>query len=516
MARYNSPKVASTINVVENHEGGKSYKLSPRLELIGMLSTGFDNTFYESLNERELRFSNLVKEMAKTDLLFLAKAMVYARSVVGQRSITHFGSVLMAPYLSGNEIGKRYYSKRNKKAETGGIIHRLDDMLEIVACYVTLNPGKPLPASMKKGFKNAIENADTYELAKYQGKNKLISLVDVVNLVHPKPKNEMKETFKSLMSGELKQFNTVEDKNTESGKVVAEKVKKGEITKTEAEEVLKEAKTENYKELVLNRTIGYLALLRNLRNILNNSNDTELINGVIGMLTDKNLIKKALIFPHQIDLAFEVLLSELGASHSGLNKILVALNTAYELAIPNLTELFPHGRTAVVFDSSGSMSDKIQLATRKQGSDSAIGKAALIAATLGKGIGADVFHFASTCEQIKYNPIDSINTIKKLFVSKQGSVGHGTEFNSIITKLKDNYDRVFIISDMQGNSRLTQSDYKNKHIYNIDIVGYGTTMFKPGEKRYQLFGYSSEIYELIKKVEVDPKALINAIEAIVI
>jgi hypothetical protein len=39
-------------------------------------------------------------------------------------------------------------------------------------------------------------------------------------------------------------------------------------------------------------------------------------------------------------------------------------------------------------------------------------------------------------------------------------------------------------------------------------------MFKPGNKVYGIYGYSSDIYELIKKVEIDPKALIKAIEAI--
>ena len=44
--------------------------------------------------------------------------------------------------------------------------------------------------------------------------------------------------------------------------------------------------------------------------------------------------------------------------------------------------------------------------------------------------------------------------------------------------------------------------------------GYGTTSIKPGNKVYQLYGYSADIYELIKRVEIDPKALIKAIEAI--
>jgi hypothetical protein len=350
-----------------------------------------------------------------------------------------------------------------------------------------------------------------------------------VNLVHPKPSEKMKPVFAKLMKGELKQFNTVEDKNTKAGQEVAAKVKEGKITKAEAEKVLNEAKEENYAELIATRKIGYLALLRNLRNILKlpesklgtkyygggiieHPTEFGLIKGACELLTDSKLIKQSLVFPHQIDLALEIMLDEFGASKA--RPFIEALNKAYELSIPNLTELFTSGKTAVVFDSSGSMDTPIRLVSNKKGSERAIDKAALIAATLAKGINADVYHFADSCRMIKFNPLDSVNSLKRLFTSAQGSVGYGTAFNSIMPTLGGKYDRVFVISDMQGRDRLERSSYKDAHVYCVDITGYGTTMFKPGEKIYQIHGYSADIYELIKKVEIDPKALIKAIEAI--
>ena len=74
---------------------------------------------------------------------------------------------------------------------------------------------------------------------------------------------------------------------------------------------------------------------------------------LINRLTDKKLIKQSLIFPHQIDIAMEIMLS-IDNIHIPTD-ILRALNDAYELAIPNLVELFPVGDTAVVIDTSGSM-----------------------------------------------------------------------------------------------------------------------------------------------------------------
>lgn len=511
MSRYNSKKPKNT-TVVTNHQGGTGYKLDPKIELVSILASGFNNTYYEKLNERELRFADLIKEIAKKDVDFVAKALVYARSVMGQRSVTHFGSVQLAKFLSGHKVAKRFFSKRDRKKATGGIIYRLDDILEIIACYQALNPGKPLPNSMKKGFKLALESADHYELAKYQGNGKSVSLIDVVNLVHPKPTKDMESIFKQLMNGELKQFNTIEDKNTKSGQEVAKKVKEGVISKEQAAVELNEAKEENFAELIKTRKIGYLALLRNLRNIINTGANTEIVKGACTILVDEKLIRQSLVFPHQIDLALEILISECGVSNAKL--FIQALNKAYELAIPNLTELFSSGRTAVVFDSSGSMSSKIRLVNNKQGHEAAINKAALIAATLAKGIGADVYHFADYCDSIKFNPADSVNTLKNQFLAKQGHVGYGTSFSSIMTKLGNNYDRVFVISDMQGRDAIARNSHSNAYIYAVDICGYGTSMFKPGDKSFQIFGYSADIYEMIKKVEIDPKAIIKEIEAI--
>jgi hypothetical protein len=511
MSRYNVKQTPKQPDVV-NHQGGLSYKLDPKSELVSILATGFDNTYYEKLSDREIRFKNLIVDIAKKEPEFVAKALVYSRVVMGQRSVSQFGAVALTPLLSGNPVAKRFFSKRDKKGNVGGIVFRLDDVLEIVACYQHFNPGKALPNSMKKGFKAALEAADAYELAKYQGKNKQVSLVDIVNLVRPKPSDLMQETFKQLMTGQLKQFNTVEDKNTKSGQEVAAKVKAGTITKAQAEVELKVAKESNYAELIKTRKIGYLALLRNLRNILETTNNGDLIKEACELLIDEKLIRKSLVFPHQIDLALEVLLSEIGASKA--LPFIKSLDKAYELAIPNLTELFSHGRTAVVFDSSGSMSSTIKLANRKAGNKSAIEKAALVAATLAKGINADVYHFADFTEAIKFNPLDSINTIKKQFITKQGAVGYGTAFDSIFKTIGKNYDRVFIISDMQGNAMLERNAYNNMHVYSIDMCGYGTTMFKPGNKVYALYGYTAEMYEMVKRVELDPKAIIKAIEAI--
>lgn len=516
MAKYNKKVTPVAATVVTTHQGGTGYALKPELELMSLLANGINNTFYEKETEQDKRLATAISAVAAKDAELVAKMLVYTRAVIGQRSVTHRGAVALMPVLSGKEIGKYLFTKRDRKDNFGGLIYRLDDMLEIAACYFALNPGKRLPNAVVKGFKQVLENADAYELAKYQGKDKSVSLVDLINLVHPKPSDKMTQVFKDLMTGNLKQFNTVEDKNTKAGQEIAAKVKEGTISKEEAAAELKVAKEATYKELVDNNVIGYLALLRNLRNILLNVTDQQLIKDTCTALTDEKSVKKSLVFPHQIDLALEVLLSELGTQATPFVK---ALNAAYELAIPNLSELGATGRTAVVYDSSGSMTTKIQIGQGKYGSQGAIEKAALIAATLAKGLNADVYTFGDACMKMSYNPLDSINTIKNSF--NKANMG-GTSFGTIFPALQAAYDRVFIISDMQGADAVgsTLSQYKSKfgidpYVYCVNLCGYGNSMMNPNNKKvFQLFGYSAELYEIIKKQEVDYNALLNEVKKI--
>jgi len=564
MAKYNEKRISNPeVQKTVTHQGGTGLTQRPEHELVGILATGLDNTFYEKETEREKRFRDVLnKVITKMGTLFAAKALIYARTVFGQRSVTHYGAVELVPHLSGSDLGKRFFSKRERNKNTGGIVYRLDDMAEILAVYQAKNGTEaPIPNAIKRGFKDAIEHADTYSLAKYQMKSRGVSLVDIVNLVHPKEtpingtvfvtleeyqkaikgtkfeKDPIKldapengkvgiSALKALVLGLLKQFNTVEDKNTDAGKIVAEKVKKGEISEEQAKVELNEAKTENYVDLIKTKKIGYLALLRNVRNILK-TNDTTLLNIACEQLVQPEFIRKSLVWPHMIDLALEIMTLEFSGAQ--MAKVTKALAEAYELSIPNLKNLLPEGRTAIVFDTSGSMDGaygNIYLDKKTTINKAPAEKAALVAATFAKGVNGDVYHFASSCKKITgWNPNDSINTLKQKFMSYNGRCGHGTDFGScfhLFEKTNEKYDRVLIISDEQDGYNNVESNYNGyckkfgtPYIYIINICGYGnTTPIKNGQKVFRLYGYTQDIYERIPQVELNPNVVIEEINKI--
>jgi hypothetical protein len=235
------------------------------------------------------------------------------------------------------------------------------------------------------------------------------------------------------------------------------------------------------------------------------------------------------VFPHQIDLALEFLLDQLNGSVR--NEVVGFLDEAYELSVDNVKELGMDEYTAVVIDTSGSMggSGYSSSVVDEKGSKinkSPAEKAALIGATLAKGLGADVYQFADTTAEFKLNPNDSINTLKKQLMSKNGSVGHGTQLDSsfqLFNKHGRGYKRVFVISDMQIADSLiaNASAYKTyvarfgtPYIYAINLCGYGTQVLKSGSQFFNISGYSQQIYTTAKQYEVDPQALINEVRKI--
>ena len=238
-----------------NFMGEMAFKLNDKEELVSTVMTTFlQDAYYEKESEITKRIINLID---KVDPLFCAKLAVYARNEGNLRSVTHLVSAYLARYMSMNDWGKRFYNK---------IVIRPDDMSEILSCYAALNKMdlknvKKIPNSMKKGFKAALERLDAYQIDKYKMNRKNISLIDLVNLFHPRGTQKNAEAYKRLINGESLE-------GLYSSKVLEKEMSKaGKTAKTEKEKV--EAKAEAIS-MVLDNPSGMpmMNLLRNLRNII--------------------------------------------------------------------------------------------------------------------------------------------------------------------------------------------------------------------------------------------------------
>lgn len=530
MSKFNTKKIPVTQQKTVNFAGGEAFKESSKLELISLLLTSFvQNSFYEKEEQTNQRLIDLI---GKVEPSFVAKSAIYTRNEFGMRSISHVTAAELAKYLSNVPWAKSFYNK---------VIRRPDDMMEILSYYT--GKGNKITNSMKKGFAEAFNKFDSYQLSKWRGEGKEFKLVDIANLVHPIPvisdkyfvsvsrqeyidilnkklsvkKGDKKEIEKKLnwaksQEGETIKIHCLEalviDLLKSKDTVQSELSKAGQTAKnnTEKETLKKDA----WVKLLNERKIGYMSLLMNLRNIVEQA--PEMVDKACELLTDEKLIRGSLVLPFRYLVAYNELAS-LGTSDSKYRKVLTAINNAAEIALVNVPKF--DGETLVVLDTSGSMTGNMV----SKSSVNCAQAGAQFAAAIAKRNSCDLMRFDDNASYVNYNPSDSLMTITNVY--KFASAG--TNFHSIFQKANKAYDRIIIMSDEQGwmgyhSPEKTYKEYCKKyncqsHIYSVDLKGYGTLQF-PENKVYALAGFSDKIFDLMKMLEQDRQALIHKIESV--
>lgn len=529
----NSVPKEDTVNL----QGHAAYALPDELRLVSMLNTlKLQSQFYKSDNDQMKELRDLIEKIGLRDPKFVAQAIVYSRCLgEGMRSINHLAAALVAPFISGQEYAKRFFGAFDKKGKKGGTIFRMDDMSEIKDAWFALGQ-KGLPASMRKGFASVLENADTYQLAKYKN-----TVIDISNLVHPNSKLSKAEVevefegqkvkmkaLDAIMKGIAVAADTWETTQSEAGQIVAKAVREGKLDKQEAEKVLAEAKADNWEGLLKDGKLGVLAALRNIRNMMKNPRE-EMIVAWCKLITDPAKVRQALILPIHFDLAYDVVDNEFGQNKYA-NRVRQALQDGYIAALPNLAAAFP-GKTLIVVDNSGSMggfpvSDgKTAVHYGYSGyskrTQTAGYKAGLIAATFAAATGGDIIQFGGSAHWFQYDRNENVFSLaKKVCTASDGWTNPHAAFE-LITRERKAYDRIIFISDNEVNGRVTSAAYKeyvrrvcDPYVYGIDLCSYGTTPLKRDGKVQYFFGYGPSMYESIASSEFNPAEHIEKIRAI--
>jgi hypothetical protein len=327
-------------------------------------------------------------------------------------------------------------------------------------------------------------------MAKYRGEGLAVKLVDVVNIVHPVPTEQNANALQRLVKGELKSTETWESKLTQAGQ------------KAESAEQKQVLKKEAWADMVKSGKLGYFALLRNLRNLLENV--PELENEIIVQLTDRKAIKKSLVLPFR----FFTAIKELQVIPNARN-IVAAISIAAEISLDNVPKL--KGKTLIAVDVSGSMSGRPQEIAKMFG------------AVLYKATDSMLLTFDNNARYITLNPNDSLLSLTE----RIPFTGGGTNFNSIFDRATQKFDRIIILSDMQAwmadgwnsnNPKESFNAYKARTgadpvIYSFDLQNYGSMQF-PERNVYCLAGFSDKIFDIMAVLEEDKNALINKIESV--
>lgn len=497
-----------------NYMGKKAYKQTAKEELIfAVLTTFMENSYYESNNERLGRIKTLVAEIAKKDPEFVAKLAIYARTTFHMRSVF--------PVLVG-ELSKVHKGDSTVRKAIAKGTTRLDDVTELVAYLGAEN----LSTRVKKGINQALNKFDYYQFAKYRGEGKKVSLVDVVNLTHPKANNpKTAEALSALVKGTLKNVDTWESKKSAGGST-----------------------SEVFNELLNDDKLGYMALLRNLRNIAQ-SGDKDLIEKAAAKIRDEQAVLKSKQLPFRFLSAYEALA---GAETKSTKKTLTfekdvdgaallqkAVEDALLVSIKNIPLL--SGRTLILSDNSGSMGgDSGGSSLTSAYSQRTTANIANLFATLYwmRADNTSVGLFGDTLLAPKMDRSKGVMENYKIVAETGGQVGGGTEAGifdamKILIKTKDIVDRIVIFSDCQvgdgcawydhaGNRGENFNQLLTKYmeinpevkVYTINLKGYNNDMTPQNAQIMKLTGWSDKIFDIMERNEIAPGVMVKEVDAV--
>lgn len=332
----------------------------------------------------------------------------------------------------------------NTYAET---IQRADEMGELIAMH--WKDGKrPLPAAMKRGIAKAFGKFDAYRLGKYNRKV-AVSLKDVLRLVHPKPANdEQAALWKSIIDGTLASPDT------------------WEVALSGGAD-----KKETFERLIREGNLGYLALLRNLRNMAEAKCDPTLVRDAI-------LARKG---------AHNVLPFRFIAAARAAPQFEPALDEALVSQIDGLPVL--DGTTAILVDVSGSMDCPLS------------GKSDLTridaAAALASIIPGNVRVFTFSHQVVEVPPRRGMAGVDAI---KRSQPHAGTYLGAAVRAVNEQvpYDRLIVVTDEQSHDVVGGPNGRG-YLINVasyqNGVGYGQWT--------RIDGFSENVLRFIHEHEAD-------------
>ncbi|ADU13735.1 TROVE domain-containing protein [Asticcacaulis excentricus] len=330
------------------------------------------------------------------------------------------------------------------------VIQRADELSELVAIYWR-DGKKPLSKQMKLGLSRAFTKFDAYALAKYDRAGP-VRLRDVLFLIHAKPKDEIQaDLWKHLAAGTLSSPDT------------------WEVALSGGAD-----KAETFTRLLTERKLGYLALLRNLRNMDQAGVDEELVKAAI-------LARKG---------AERVLPFRYVAAARAAPRFEPWLDQALSETI--LEQPVFAGRTIVLVDVSGSMGGRLSAKSDLTRMDAAATLAAIIPGEV------RVFTFSNSVVEVP--PRRGMAGVDAILRSQSYA---GTELGKAVTTINGiKHDRLIVITDEQSADRVPQPVAKQAYMINVasyrNGVGYGGTWTHIDGFSENVLSYIREQEQLVK------------------
>lgn len=478
---------------VRNHEGAASFARDAKsdLFLLGVMNFVGEDTFYESGAQRDQRFAQLVRTVAEQDPAWVQQFVPWLRNEANMRS---------AAVVTACEYVKA--GGPNARQVIASACSRADEPAEVLAYWKGVIK-TPIPSSVKRGVGDAIRGGlyNEYTLGKYDGGRSQFRFADVVQLAHVKPKDDKQSAvFKAALDS---RYGAEVDTAALPMLKLRKDINSGEISRDQLianPDLLKQAgmtwealsglgtmDAAAWEAVIPN--MGYMALLRNLRNFEQAGISAKSVKYVNDYLSDPEQVARSRQLPFRFWSAYK--------NTSGL-KFASAIEMGLDLSLQNLPKL--GGSTLLLLDTSASMSSRGYSA---KGTIAPVEAGAVFSAALAlSGQDVTLRQFATLVADIPIQRGGSIVRETQKIVGNVGRVGHGTDIARAMASY-DGQDRVVLITDMQ-----TQRAYDRSRagiparvpVYGFNLGGYSTTQIG-GTNEFEFGGLTDHTFKLIPLLE---------------
>lgn len=511
-------------------EGGAAVGRDTKSELFLLAATNMvgEDTFYEAAGVRDQRYRTLIDQVSAADPGWVARFVPYLRGEMNMRS----ASVVMAAEFAHARLSAAQLAPLPDGVTVRSVVRsalqRPDEPAELLG-YWRSRYGRAIPKPIKRAIGDYLrDNLSERAAIKYDGQGRAYRLGDVIEVCHPQPT--------APWQGQL--FRWLLDRRQHADDLSAEQL--SDLPVVQAYEQLRLMDREAQRAALLAEPrmldhagvtwehlaglgpmdaaaweavipqMGYMALLRNLRNFEQAGISNEALNHVVDRLADPEQVARSRQFPYRFLSAYRA---------SGSHVWSLALEKALQHATANVPEL--PGRTLVLTDTSASMQDTVSGKSVVRHVDVAAlfsmvtalrnpGRTTLV------GFADGAFEFQPPAGASVLRQVDTFDQLI-------GSVGHGTQMLGALEATYRGHDRVVIFSDLQcapylgvggpalygwGSRRyqpqrtLAEVVPAGVPVYAVNTAGYAATPVdssRPGF--YEVGGFSDRLFTMIAMLD---------------
>lgn len=514
MGAFNSKRLApaartmnewkSEPSATTNKHGALAFKMSTKMDLYTRVASCLigQDKFYVTGAQANRELAQILKAAIADDPQFVLDLATFARNKLNLRSVPLALLAEVANQAPGQVKGSRKY--------VGKVVRRADEILEIIAYQLERNKleggrkKQKLPNMLQKGLASVFSKFDEYQFQKYSKQSQEVTFKDAMFIIHPKAKNEKQlDVYKRIITDDLAVAGTWENITTVEG-----------------------SNKDSWEKAI--PAMGYMALMRNLKNFIEKGVDRANMDLVYGKLRDKELVHKSKQFPYRYWTAWNMMRKMEGLE---AGKAAKALEDAMEISTDNVPKI--KGKTLVIVDVSGSMrGNKLS----KNSEVTCANVSTLFGAIAHKVCeDATVMVFADAFAVVNVDSRGSIlHNMQAISSYSVGGSTYAARPIMYMTQQKEKFDRMILFSDQQCygyrsgydvfQGRASEQDiapafldyrqYVNPQcrMYTIDLAGYGEAKFPENAKGvFMLAGWSDSIFSFMNAIETDEAEVVKMI-----